>query len=414
MPESRKIAETMDDENELLCRKLRLEACKKSVIATRRLRSAKRGGPEQNKSFYKLKAGELEDVNTAHDVLREYAKLVSGRVDRILRERLSREIRDMIYDHILPHGEIVVGRMHCGAIALREQVSNEWVNIRQYQFLGDDIVSELAVCLYRTRTFTLDKSSEANMSTDSDIMTDFLAADVYSTKISPAKFISRVFVSIGPYCFRPLEEYERAASSAFRLFRDATEHRGMNSRSQLLASLGALKVLQHPHCALTVDLKATLDLEDIQFSTPVALRKVCSHLGGLISSGWKIQMSLVDYCPYQPYERGFGIAPRRLVEMYPSVTIPLPPEKGNFVVLTEKDAYTTVRTTEEMVELLEAANIHPITASRECAYWKLWLQSLRPKEEIDQDGGLDTRNDVPAWEIVKARLEDAMLQVWQP
>ncbi|KAE8831505.1 hypothetical protein HRS9122_09095 [Pyrenophora teres f. teres] len=348
------MAEAMSEKNELLCRKLRVEsACKKLVIATRRLRSAKRGDPEKSTSFYKLSLGELEHVQDAHDALREYSNLIRGSIGDMLRERLSLEIRDMIYDHILPPGEIVVGRMHCGAIALREQVSNEWVNLRQYRFLGDDIVSELVVCL-------------------SDVMTDFLATDVYSMNIPPAKFVSKF---------------------------------------QILASLGALKALQHPSCVLTIGLIATRDRLDLEIRTPMALRIICLHLGELISSGCKIRVDLESYRPDQPDPLDFrrerrlnylrserGLPPRRKVTRRP-------------VILTEKDIDKTVHTPEEMVALLEGVGELPETAPRERAYWKLWLQSIRPKDATYQDAGSATRKDLPAWKVAKAKLEDAMLRI---
>ncbi|KAL7775680.1 hypothetical protein CFE70_009524 [Pyrenophora teres f. teres 0-1] len=401
MPEPRKMAEAMSEKNELLCRKLRVES----------LRSAKRGDPEKSTSFYKLSLGELEHVQDAHDALREYSNLIRGSIGDMLRERLSLEIRDMIYDHILPPGEIVVGRMHCGAIALREQVSNEWVNLRQYRFLGDDIVSELVVCLYRTRTFTLDSSSEANMSTSSDVMTDFLATDVYSMNIPPAKFVSKLYVYIGPYCSLSSEDDTHATRTRFGLLRNMREHRGMTSGSQILASLGALKALQHPSCVLTIGLIATRDRLDLEIRTPMALRIICLHLGELISSGCKIRVDLESYRPDQPDPLDFrrerrlnylrserGLPPRRKVTRRP-------------VILTEKDIDKTVHTPEEMVALLEGVGELPETAPRERAYWKLWLQSIHPKDATYQDAGSATRKDLPAWKVAKAKLEDAMLRI---
>ncbi|KAE8855049.1 hypothetical protein PTNB29_09300 [Pyrenophora teres f. teres] len=280
----------------------------------------------------------------------------------------------MIYDHILPPGEIVVGRMHCGAIALREQVSNEWFNLRQYRFLGDDIVSELVVCL-------------------SDVMTELFATDVYSMNIPPAKFVSKLYVYIGPYCSLSSEDDTHA------------------TRSQILASLGALKALQHPSCVLTIGLIATRDRLDLEIRTPMALRIICLHLGELISSGCKIRVDLESYRPDQPDPLDFrrerrlnylrserGLPPRRKVTRRP-------------VILTEKDINKTVHTTEEMVALLEGVGELPETAPRERAYWKLWLQSIRPKDDTYQDAGSATRKDLPAWKVAKAKLEDAMLRI---
>ncbi|RMZ68703.1 hypothetical protein GMOD_00002508 [Pyrenophora seminiperda CCB06] len=338
----------------------------------------------RRQGFYALNAGQLVAVMDAHDALQQYCKSTCSFLGEGMR-KLSQEVRDMIYDYVLPAEEILIDEMHCGAVALRVLDTKEWINLHQYKCLGNDIVFELVIALYRTRTFVLGSFFKEKKIWH--LMSDFLAKDTYGMDVSPAKLVSKVIVLIERNCYMELV-CDRVCDRA---------PLATAVRAAVTVSLEALKVMQHPACVLTIKLHSSWfwlpPSNSIRICRPGssmihALHSIVGPLGRLITRHWKIRLHLLPHW-YDPDWHE--------------------PDR-NCIVLTEKDAgnFNFARTEKETVGGLQDFASDWQCGSRERAYWALWLAGLPPNDDTVANAQVTMNGKIPEWVIASKMLRDTM------
>jgi hypothetical protein len=217
----------------------------------------------------------------------------------MISESLPVELSEMIYEQLLPTGDI--GVRSYNQLSLYERDGRDSIDsICEWSYMGHDFLSELASYFYRTRRFVFDFSSNRYSPASSHSVSDFIAKDVFNLHLSPTALISKVSMQVS------VLDVGLNTAKRYRSFADTHKAAVDSLRAQIsmvVENLESISHLRRSPFQLALLLDCRKQLGPLEFKglslARLALDMILPTLVQLKDSGWTLDVHLQDFEVYR-------------------------------------------------------------------------------------------------------------------
>ena len=205
-------------------------------------------------------------------------------------DMLPQELRDIIYEEIMP-SHVIVRKAEAGGIFFEDKEDGKPFELAHHEGLGPEIYLEFVARFYRTTQFTFELPSEE------ENIALFLASDTSGLQLDLNKLVSKISLDINERHFKKMEE------AGYKFGFDTPYTRASPPITELLMQQKTPKMvlkrrLDFFTTLMPMDSKSRILTVAIEYDVRhrnYLLNIILPILQKLKSKGWRLRLKLEDY-----------------------------------------------------------------------------------------------------------------------